>query len=200
MKIRSLPILLMAGLCGLMLTAMATPILAYNGTGAGAGGAGGNLNIGREFTVTATGITVYDLGVFDWGSDGLVNSHVVTLFSIASLGNNPAATPVPGGSVTVPSGTAATLDTGFRFVSLPIPLYLTPGYYAVIAYGLNSSGGDPYGDNGGLPAAGNNITPYGFDPYQFTGNVSPVFPSGGDANNHSSASFHFTNGTPGRAR
>jgi PEP-CTERM motif len=180
-------------LAALPASTFAVPMPAYTGLGATAGGATGNLNIGREFSVTGDGITISALGVFDFGSDGLVNSHVVTLFSIGSLGANPPATPITGGSVTIPAGTGATLDSGMRFENLAGSIYLPAGDYSVIAYGLNSAGGDPYGDNGGLPSGGN-ITHFGFDPYQFTANVSPAFPTGGDGNNHSSASFQFVNG------
>ena len=48
----------------------------------GASGANGNhLNIGNTFNVTGAGITVYQLGAFDWQGDGLASSHIVTLFS-----------------------------------------------------------------------------------------------------------------------
>ncbi|MCZ8160784.1 MAG: hypothetical protein O9275_08555, partial [Microcystis sp. LE19-196.1B] len=40
-------------------------ILSYGGAGATQGFNPGTLNIGRQFTVTGSGITVIDLGVFD---------------------------------------------------------------------------------------------------------------------------------------
>jgi|GEM_PF-3766628 len=167
-------------------------IIAYTGTGALSGGASGNLNIGRQFSVTGTGITVRDVGVWDNNDDGLANSHTVTLFSIiAGAGTGTATvTPITGGSATVSSGTAATLDTGMRFTSLATPLFLAAGNYSVIAYGTNASGGDPYGDGGAFPS-GANVSDIRFDPFEFTPATSPTYPNGGDSGNHSSASFRY---------
>jgi hypothetical protein len=167
-------------------------VIAYTGAGAAPGPAGGNLNIGRQISVTGSGITLRDLGVWDAGSDGLTNSHTVTFFQILSGAGaaNAIASPVAGASVTVPSGTAAPLDNGFRLTALTSPVFIPPGNYSVVAYGLNSTGGDPYGDGGGFPANGN-ITDIRFDPFQFTPNTTPSYPNGGDPNNHSSASFRY---------
>jgi hypothetical protein len=167
-------------------------VIAYTGTGATAGQAGGNLNIGRQFAVTGTGITVRDLGVWDSGGDGLAKAHAVTLFTINSGAGaaNASVTPVAGGSATVPASTAAPLDTGIRFTSLTAPIFLAPGNYSVVAYGLNVTGGDPYADGGTFPANGN-ITDIRFDPFQFTAAASPTYPTQGDGGNHSSASFRY---------
>src|SRR4051794_21043619 len=96
-----LALLLFAGLA----TGADAAVIAYTGTGANAGAAGGNLNIGRQFSVTGTGITVQDLGVWDGGGNGLVNSHTLTLFQINSGAGaaNASVTPIAG--VSVPSGT-----------------------------------------------------------------------------------------------
>lgn len=164
-------------------------LIAYTGTGATAGAATGNLNIGRQFSVTGTGITLQSLGVWDSGGDGLLDSHTVTFFTINSGagGANANVTPITGASVTVPAGTAAPLTSGFRFANLAAPIFLAPGNYSVIAYGMNSTT-DRYGDNGGLPTGGN-VSDIRFDPYQFTANTSPAYPNAGDTGNHSSASF-----------
>jgi hypothetical protein len=167
-------------------------LVGYTGTGALAGTNAGNLNIGRHFAVSGTGVTLRDLGVWDSGGDGLATSHVVTLFKINSgaTGQNANVTPIAGGSVTVPSGTAAPLDNGMRFTSLTSPIYLAPGNYSVVAYGLNVTGGDPFGNGGGFPSAGN-VDDIRFDPFQFTANTSPTYPTQGDTNNHSSTSFRY---------
>src|SRR5207248_1639986 len=65
---------------------------------------GDNITIGWGFTL-ATLLTVTDLGYFD-GNLGLVDPHPVGIWD--SVGNLLAA-------ATVPSGTAATLVSGFRF-------------------------------------------------------------------------------------
>jgi hypothetical protein len=167
-------------------------VIGYTGTGATAGTNSGNLNIGRQFSVTGTGITLRDLGVWDSGGDGLVNSHAVQLFTITSGAGaaNATVSPVAGGGVTVPSGTAAPLDTGFRFTSLASGIFLAPGNYSVVVYGLNVTGGDPFGNGGGFPANGN-VSDIRFDPFQFTAAASPSYPTQGDTNNHSGASFRY---------
>jgi PEP-CTERM motif len=175
--------------------AQAGLIAAYDDSGATQGAVKAQLNIGRQFQVTGTGITVFDLGVFDFNSDGLSGPHVVTLFSLDHTGSGATATPVSGGSVTVPSGMAGTLTGGFRYTALAAPVFLAPGNYAEIAYGLYSSAGpDPYGDGGAFTAAGSNVSAVAFDPFDFTNASSPAYPTNGDSNNHSSASFLFQNG------
>lgn len=167
-------------------------VIAYTGTGATAGTNTGNLNIGRQFSVTGSGITLRDLGVWDSGGDGLANSHTVTFFQVTSGAGaaNATVTPISGASITVPSGTAAVLNSGFRLAALPAPVFLAPGNYSVVVYGLNVSGGDPFGNGGGFPSNGN-VTDIRFDPFQFTSNTSPTYPTQGDTNNHSSASFDY---------
>ncbi|TRU86387.1 MAG: hypothetical protein EWV54_14445 [Microcystis novacekii Mn_MB_F_20050700_S1D] len=170
-------------------------ILSYGGVGATQGIVAGTLNIGRQFTVTGSGITVIDLGVFDLNGNGLVASHDVTLFKINSgagaAGANVSA--LTGGSVNIASGTGTSLASSFRFQSLANPIYLAPGNYSVIAYGLNKLG-DPYGQGGQLPAGGN-VSNIGFTPFQFVTASSPAYPNSGDSNTAlSSASFRYNLG------
>ncbi|HYE17145.1 MAG TPA: hypothetical protein VEA69_01810 [Tepidisphaeraceae bacterium] len=184
-----------SGVVGLMICLggpAGAAVIAYTGTGATAGANTGNLNIGRQFSVTGTGITLRELGVWDAGGDGLVNAHTVTFFAINSGAGaaNANVTPVSGGSLSVPAGTAAPLNTGFRFATLTTPIFLAPGNYSAVAYGLNAGGGDPFGNGGGFPANGN-VTDIRFDPFQFTASTSPTYPTGGDANNHTGASFTY---------
>jgi lysophospholipase L1-like esterase len=167
----------------------------YTGSGANRTSKTGTLNIGQEFTVTGSSVHVRDLGVWDFGSNGLTDAHVVTLFALTKLGLNPGATPVAGGSVTVPAGSAAPLDSGFRFVTLPQEVELQPGSYAVVAYGMSDTG-DPYGDGGNVPYSASGVTDGGFSPSEVTSGASPAFPNAGDRNPHDSASFHFTSSAP----
>jgi hypothetical protein len=185
--------LLIAAFVLIRSTAFADPLIAYTDTGATAGTAPNNLNIGHQFSVTGAGITILDLGVWDNNSDGLLTGHSVTLFQINSGAGTATTnvTAITGGSVFVPNGTTGTLVDGFRFTDLAAPLFLAPGDYSVIAYGLNSSGLDPYGDNGGLPV-GPNVTDISFDPFEFTTDNSPAYPTGGAVADFSSASFLYT--------
>ncbi|CCI31747.1 hypothetical protein MTo_02631 [Microcystis aeruginosa NIES-1211] len=170
-------------------------IVSYGGVGATQGIVAGTLNIGRQFTVTGSGITVIDLGVFDLDGDGLVESHDVTLFKINSGAGaaNANVSAITGGSVNIASGTGASLESSFRFKSLTNAIYLAPGDYSVIAYGLDKSG-DAYGEGGQLPAGGN-VSNIGFTPFEFVTASSPAYPSAGDANTAlSGASFRYNLG------
>ena len=184
--------------------------LAYDGTGAAYGSNSGPLNIGHEFDVSSTGITVRSLGVFDGpktaggaSGTGLQASHVVDLFSITTEGSTGPGVATVLASVTVPAGTTAPLQGGFRFVTLGTPVFLpvsTGVHYAVIAYGFNSGSGgtaiaDAFGNGGSATfPAGSNAADFRYDPYQFTSNAPPAFPGPGDAGIHQSASFLFDNG------
>ncbi|WP_228008427.1 PEP-CTERM sorting domain-containing protein [Microcystis aeruginosa] len=173
-------------------------ILSYGGVGATQGlfpFGNGPVNIGRQFTVTGSGITVIDLGVFDLGGNGLVDPHDVTLFKINSGAGaaNANVSAITGGSVNIASGTGASLESSFRFKALTNPIYLAPGNYSVIAYGLKKFG-DPYGEGGQLPTGGN-VSNIGFTPFQYVTASSPAYPSSGDANTAlSSASFRYNLG------
>lgn len=83
-----------------------------------------NASIGYEFSL-ATSLDVSALGFYDAGGNGLFDAHDVGIFS-------------SGGallaSATVPSGTGATLQDGFRFVSIA-DVMLAPGTYRIGAYG-----------------------------------------------------------------
>ncbi len=153
----------------------------------GASGANGNhLNIGNTFNVTGAGITVYQLGAFDWQGDGLAISHIVTLFS-----NQTAIA-----SVTVPAGTAAPLNDGFRFAPLSAPVFLAAGQYAVVAYQMNAS--DPYGDyNSGLPSdfnTGASVT-RGGGIFDFVTSTTAYPTQNGGGYNFISASFTYIDST-----
>lgn len=119
------------------------PSVAYtadpNGTVGSAANNSPGLDIGHTFTVSGSGIVVYSLGVFDYQGNGLDASHVVALFN--------GTTPVTGGSVTVPQGTVAPLQDGFRFWPLAAPVTLPAGSYTVVVYQLNgqNNNNDPYG-------------------------------------------------------
>jgi len=153
--------------------------------------------MGRQFTVTGSGITVIDLGVFDLNGDGLVASHDVTLFKINSGAGaaNANVSAITGGSINIASGTGASLESSFRFQSLVNPIYLAPGDYSVVAYGLSKTpGGDPYGEGGQLPTGGN-VSNIAFTPFQYTSASSPAYPNSGDNNTAlSSASFRYNLG------
>jgi Legume lectin domain len=153
------------------------------------------LNIGHNFTVTGAGIEVYQLGVFNYGGLGLNAPHNVTLFSEVGLNNY---VPVPGGTVMVPSGTAAPLGNGFRFAPLAAPVMLPAGSYTIVAYQMNGTNyfdSDPYaeGNVSGF-IGGGNVADTGISPYEFTSSDSPAYPTGSSAaENFGCVSFTYSN-------
>ncbi len=171
--------------------------VAYTSSSASKTTSKGKVNIGQELTVAAGGARVRDLGVWDAGANGLAEAHVVTLFALDKLGLNPGAgaTPVPDGSVTVPAGTGAPLEGGFRFAALPKAVDLPAGKYAVIAYGMSDTK-DPYGEGGNVPYSGTGMSDGGFSPFQVVDAASPAFPTGGDQKPHASTSLRFTSPEP----
>jgi hypothetical protein len=93
---------------------------------------GSNSTLGWGFTLTAP-LTVIDLGYYDGGDAGLIDPHPVGVWD--SAGDLLA-------TATVPSGTAATLMSGFRFVAIA-PLLLGPGAFTIGAY-ANATSPDPF--------------------------------------------------------
>ncbi len=191
-KLGTLATLAALGLAAALPAAAQTSLFTSVGTQEGLAHQNGNLNIGPVITVSGLGVTVSQLGVFDYNDDGLAASHTVTLFSNAG-GVNTAL-----GSVTVPAGGAATAS-GYQYVALTAPLVLLPGSYSVIAYNLDGAGGggagniDPYGEAAQSFNGGTNLTTSGVT-FAFTTAASPSYPGGGTSPaNLSSASFIYTN-------
>jgi lysophospholipase L1-like esterase len=168
--------------------------IAYTGSAAPKTVTAGLLNLGQQFQVTAPQITIRDLGFWDQGADGLVAPHVVTLFAVDKLGAGAMGTPIAGGSVMVPAGMAAPFAQGFRFAPLAVPVTLTQGNYAVIAYGMNVN--DDYGEGGNVPLYSSGIRHANFSPWQFVDAASPAFPSSGNAGTFACASFRYDATTP----
>jgi hypothetical protein len=88
---------------------------------------GSNITLGWGFSV-ADAVTVTDLGYFD-GNAGLTDPHPVGIWD--SIGNLVA-------EATVPSGAAALLVSGFRFVPIT-PVVLNPGAYSIGGYANSTS-------------------------------------------------------------
>ena len=66
-------------------------------------------------------MAITQLGVFDNGGDGLVNSHQVGLWGVDGT------VPTLLASVTIPAGTAAPLIGGYRYMPIT-PVLIPPGY------------------------------------------------------------------------
>ncbi|WP_309712591.1 DUF4082 domain-containing protein [Armatimonas sp.] len=106
--------------------------------------------VGYTFTVGASAISVTDLGFWDQDQDGLFLSHPITIWngSGTSLG-----------TATVPSGTGATLDNAYRYVSLGgSPIALAAGQtYTIGAFFPNPGFPNP-SDNSPDSISGGSIT------------------------------------------
>ena len=183
----AMKVLAIAGLISLAAPAGAQTLAFFNDPVATTlGGASGNppaLNIGNTFHVTGAGITVYQLGTFDWQGDGLAEAHTVVLFHDQTV----------VGSVTVPAGTAAPLVGGFRLAPLAAPVILPAGDYAVVTYQMNAN--DPYGENN---AAGFNDGPSlsaGSGIYEFTTGTGYPTNAVTDGYVFASASFTYVDST-----
>lgn len=155
------------------------------------GGAGNNggLNIGHKFTVTGAGIKVFSIGAYDYQGNGLNASHIVALFSGTGAGS----TPVTGGSVTVPSGTAAPLTNGFRMAALAAPVALPAGDYSVIVYQMNGGGGsDGYAEANNTRFIGDGNVSDGGTTFNFDTATFPTYPYQNSAGGLASASFIYS--------
>ena len=94
-----------------------------------------NTTYGFEFT-TSKALAVRNLGIYDSGGNGLIDSHDVGIWRKDN------ATALA--TVTATSGTSATLINGFRYVNLPSILTLQPGTYRVGAFYPSNGGGDVF--------------------------------------------------------
>ena len=99
----------LAILGGLAASAQAAPVSALTFTAASTNSTTTTTTRGYAFNVTSAGLVATHLSFWDEGGDGLGQSHDVGLW-------NPAGILIA--SATVPSGTAATLLDGFRFVDI----------------------------------------------------------------------------------
>jgi PEP-CTERM motif len=124
--------LLLAGLSAVLTTipGLAAPISALTFTGNAVNGTAATTTRGYAFNVTLAGIWATHLSIWDLGGDGLAQSHDVGLWD--PIGNLIA-------SANVPTGTAAPILNGFRFVDIPDVALPVGSGYTVGALLLNGS-------------------------------------------------------------
>jgi hypothetical protein len=95
-------------------------------------------NLGNDFNVNSP-ILVTQLGAFDSGQDGFVNTITVGLFQRLPGGNpNTDVTGMLLASLTL-TGTNGTLAGNYRFLPLAQPLVVQPGFYDIDAVGFGAS-------------------------------------------------------------
>lgn len=94
-------------------------------------------NVGGSFVVGSSDLSVTSLGFQDFDDNGLVGSHAVGLWT---SGGTLLAT------VSVPSGTGATLLDHFRYVTLGGAVTLTAGQTYFIGAHVTNAGGDSWSD------------------------------------------------------
>lgn len=143
--------------------------------------------LGLDFDVNAT-ITVFSLGVFDSGQDGLAFSHVLYIYDRI--------TELPVATVTVQAGTGAQLIGGSRFVPLTTPLTLAAGFHGTIVAEINPTDGN--WNSGGGSGASTLNTGGGLISFVGGGRVDDfgpgVYPSrldGGPVNRYLAGTFTF---------
>lgn len=106
-------------------------------TGGAAFFSGGNNTLGWEFNLSTT-VSVTDLGVFDEGNNGFIDTHPVGLWTTG--GTLLASTTLASGA----SGTPVVSASGFgafRYNAVA-PVVLTPGNYVLGAQYPTAAGGD----------------------------------------------------------
>jgi hypothetical protein len=114
---------LLAAYGSLLSLAAGTEMPAVSFTSASAFTNGSSATDGFQFTVNSP-VSVSSLGIWDFNSDGLVESHMVAIFTTSGT---------IVASANVPGGTGATLLDGFRYVSI-LPTTLLPGIYNIGAF------------------------------------------------------------------
>lgn len=95
--------------------------------------------LGLDFTVNDS-IAVYALGAFDSSQDGLSLPITVRLWT-RDLGPTSAVSDDSGAeiiSLLFPVGSPGTLEAGYRFQELLLPVALAPGLYTITAEGYGS--------------------------------------------------------------
>lgn len=107
----------------------------------------GVATFGYTFTVGSSPISVTELGFWDHNLDGLGESHPITLWDAGGIA-------VPGGSATVPAGTAGALIGNYRYESLGAPLTLAAG----ATYTIGATWPGPVTDPTAIIVGAGNIT------------------------------------------
>lgn len=128
---------MLLSLLGLLSESSAVLLLSFTGTQIGQR-ALENETVGSAFTVGSQALQVTALGYENSGLDGLDVSHQVGIWN--SDGSSLLA------SVTVPSGTSATLKTQWRFVDLGSPIVLSANTSYVIGANVTLTN-DPWTDS-----------------------------------------------------
>ena len=144
--------------------------------------------LGLDFDVV-TSITVFSLGIFDSGQDGLTFAHVVDIYDRS--------TQLAVATVTIPAGTSAQLINGSRFVALATPLVLPAGFQGSIVAELNTTDGNGNTNGGGgistLNTGGGAIAFVGGGRVSdFGPGVYPLRLDGGPVNRYLAGTFTFS--------
>lgn len=133
-------------------------------------------SVGSTFTSISASTVINRLGFYDAGGDGLAAAHTVGLYLWDGVSAYQLQT-----SATIPAATAATLDGGYRWVSIADYTLsnLNPQYYLVMATMTNADG-DAWGDYQTFPANSIGTTPA--RGWWSTSGVTATFTPGGGGN------------------
>lgn len=143
--------------------------------------------LGMDFDVDQ-GIAITRLGAFDSGSDGLARPITVRLFNRA--------TQAEVASVTFAAGDSGSLAGGSRFLTLPTPAFLAPGFQgSIVAEGYGP--GEENGNGGSQPITwttndgGGLIRFVGGGRFGTTPGACPTTLDSGPANAYAAGTFDF---------
>lgn len=179
-----------ASLLLLSAAAASASVTAYNVPAGQAGNQAFGGSLGMDFNVvSAPGITVDRIGVFDSNSDGLGNAINAYIYDRTT------GLPVPGSAMTFAAGATGTLEGGSRFLNLASPVTLPAGFQgSIVAEGY--SGAELNGNAG--PGAPPWTTDRGTAKLTFVGSSRwgnpgsfPSNPDGGGANRYAAGTFSF---------
>jgi hypothetical protein len=102
--------------------------------------------VGLEFDVLGSDFTVLSLGVYDSGSDGIMNPVVGGSAKLTTVLFDATQTPIATVDFTSADGAGVN---SYLFKDIT-PLVLAPGRYALVSYGFDTLNQEHNGNNGGL--------------------------------------------------
>lgn len=123
-------------------------------------------NIGNNFTVGASNISVSSLGYYDQNQNGLAAGKEVGIYDLSGT---------LLASATIPSGTGGTLIDGFRYIDLITPLILNASTtYRVVAQTGTTTDSFIYSPNGVTSGSGVSFETSG---YFYESSAALAFPT-----------------------
>ena len=141
-------------------------------------------SVGGTFTSISASTVINRLGFYDAGGDGLTESHTVGLYLWDGSAYQLQA------SATIPAATGATLDGGYRWVSISDYTLSNTGSEAYLVMANTTNGGDTWGDWQAFPT--NSIGQMQAQGrYSFSGVTATLTPGDGNGTGGSAGFTYF---------